>query len=119
MFDDGMSLGQIRREIRALQRRFSRELAVYHLRRITEEISQQWAIAVANKKPKPDPFACVRKIADSKVRVVSHMAFHKYIESCRQNDKQPQVRDMIVALLPWAYKSGLLNNLQWESAARA
>ena len=60
MFNDGPSLGQIRRQIKAVQRRFARELAVVRLRRVADQISEQWAIAAANKKPRPDPFACVR-----------------------------------------------------------
>ena len=60
MFNDGPSLGQIRRQIKALQRRFARKLAVVSVRRVADEISEQWAIVVANQKPRPDPFACVR-----------------------------------------------------------
>ena len=114
------TLGEIRREIKYLQRRFARELAVARVRRVAQQISEEWAIAVANKKPKPDPFACVRKVTDSRAGVANPMPFHKYIESCGQNDRQPKVRDMVIALLPWAYKSGLLySGLRWDPAAPA
>ena len=43
MLYSGASLGQVRREIKAPQRRFTRELSVVRLRRVADPIRQQWA----------------------------------------------------------------------------
>ena len=51
----GASLGQIRRQIKAVQRSFVRELAVVRVRRVADQISEERAIAVANNKPSPAP----------------------------------------------------------------
>ena len=50
-------------------------------------------IANANKQPWPDPFACVRKVADSEVRLKTHKAFHDlvYTVPCQRLRRGPNM----------------------------
>ena len=42
-----MTLPQIRNQIQALQRKYARELAIYRLRRLFQELSDEWAATIA------------------------------------------------------------------------
>ena len=114
-----MSLSHLWRRVEALKRKLAPELAIISLRPLAEEISILWAIAVARKQPPPDPIACVRKVADAGFRLKTYMAFYKYLERCRYDNRQPCVRKIIAALLPWAAGSRYLPLLQWDATAGA
>ena len=48
-----MTLSQLRNRVRALQRKYARELAIYHLRKLAREISDECAVAVADGEELP------------------------------------------------------------------
>ena len=47
------TLSQIRQRVDSLKRRYARELATYRLRRLAEEISTDWAVAIADRRELP------------------------------------------------------------------
>ena len=54
------TLSQIRSGINALRRKYAKELAIYRLRQLAEELCDQWAAAVARQEtgartPHPHP----------------------------------------------------------------
>ena len=57
---EAMSLSQIRNRINALRRKYALPLAVYRLRPLAEEFSQQWAVAEAGRKPTPESQPFIR-----------------------------------------------------------
>ena len=63
------TLSEIRREIRALQRKYHRELAIYRMRRVTEQVHHDYARAVADRQDPPKPLEIVRRIADQGFRL--------------------------------------------------
>ena len=98
-------------------RKYARELAIYRLKPVADQITELWAIAVSKKQPKPDPFACVRKVADAGFRLNTYMALHQYIRRCLDNNRHPEVRSIIITLLPWAAESSYLRSLKWDPPA--
>ena len=50
-----MTLSQIRNQVNSLERKFAKELAVYRLRRIAEEIATDWEISMSEKEQLPQP----------------------------------------------------------------
>ena len=54
-----MTLGQIRREIEALKRKYAKELTILRLRRQAEEVCDQWERAVNDQQEPPQPHAVV------------------------------------------------------------
>ncbi len=78
-----MSLSQIRNRINALRRKYARELAACRLRRLADEFSQQWAAAVAERRPAPESHPFIKRVADHGVRAPTYMQLHKYLEGCR------------------------------------
>ena len=58
-----MTLSQIRNQVHQWQRRFARELAVYRLRQLAEEIADDWVVASAEKEPLPNPLQVVQRVA--------------------------------------------------------
>ena len=115
-----MTLSQIRNRINALCRKYARQLAVYRLRPLAEEISGQWAVDVASRKPSPDPRTLVRRIANLGFRFSTFGRLHQYLELCRNRGKIPEPCQIVLALLPCAGTGAYLHNLfRWDLSARS
>ena len=65
------TLSEIRREIRALQRKYHRQLTIYRMRRVTEEVHNDYARAVADQQDPPKPLEVIRRIADKGFRLTT------------------------------------------------
>ncbi len=100
-----LTLSQIRSEIRALQRKYHRELSIYRMRRITEEVHHDYARAVADRQDPPSPQQIIRRIADRGFRLTTWMQLIKYLERVREAGDIPDPRNMVTNLLPWVWQS--------------
>ena len=99
------TLSEIRREIRALQRKYHREISLYRMRRVTEEVHHDYARAVADQEDPPKPLEVIRRIADKGFRLTTWMHLHNYLDKVREQGDIPEPRRMLLALLPWAWES--------------
>ncbi len=99
------TLSEIRREIRALQRKYHRQLTIYRMRRVTEEVHHDYARAVADQQDPPKPLEVIRKIADKGFHLTTWMHLHNYLDKVREQGDIPEPRRMLLALLPWAWES--------------
>ena len=99
------TLSEIRREIRALQRKYHRQLTIYRMRRVTEEVHHDYARAVADQQEPPKPLEVIRKIADQGFHLTTWMHLHNYLDKVREKGDIPEPRRMLLALLPWAWES--------------
>ena len=99
------TLSEIRREIRALQRKYHRQLTIYRMRRVTEQVHHDYARAVADQQDPPKPLEVIRKIADQGFRLTTWMHLHNYLDKIREKGDIPEPRRMLLALLPWAWES--------------
>lgn len=111
------SLSEIRRQVDALRRRLAPELAFLRLRKLAEEFCCQWDTAVTNHQPPPDPHPFILRVANAGFRLNTFMALHKYLDRCRDRNSNPQSRDIVSNLLPWATKGGYLAAFQWDTPA--
>ena len=109
MYNDGLSLGEIRRQIRALQRRFAVPLAALRTRRIAEQICDEWSVAASDSKPLPDTNSVIRRIVDHGLRFNTFGQLRRYIEKCRDAKERPKPRDIATVLLPNAVASGIIH----------
>ena len=96
------TLSALRARVRALQRKFARELAALRLRRLAEEHCRQSSAARADRQPPPGSHAFIRRVAAAGFRLPSFMAVHKYLERCRANYSLPDREDLLQALIPWS-----------------
>ena len=110
-----MTLSQLRNQINALQRKYARELAVYRLRPLGEDFSQQWAIALSNRQPAPQPQPFIRRIAQSGYGLNTFMALDNYLERCRSEGIIPHCQGMLHSLLPQLPYDRLRDMLQWDT----
>ena len=99
------TLSEIRREIRALQRKYHKELSIYRMRRVTEEVHHDYARAVADRQDPPKPLEVIRRIADKGFRLTTWMHLHNYLEKVREKNEIPEPRRMLLALFPWAWET--------------
>ncbi len=99
------TLSEIRKEIRALQRKYHRQLTIYRMRRVTEQVYNDYARAVGDQQEPPKPLEVIRKIADKGFRLSTWMHLHNYLDKVREKGDIPEPRRMLLALLPWAWES--------------
>ncbi len=99
------TLSEIRKEIRALQRKYHRQLTIYRMRRVTEQVHHDYARAVADQQDPPKPLEVIRKIADQGFRLTTWMHLHNYLDKVREKGDIPEPRRMLLALLPWAWET--------------
>ena len=99
------TLSEIRREIRALQRKYHKEISLYRMRRVTEEVHHDYARAVAEQQDPPKPLEVIRRIADKGFRLTTWLHLHNYLDKVREQGDIPEPRRMLLALLPWAWET--------------
>ena len=98
-----MTLAQIRNQLRQMQRKFARELAVFRLRQIAEKIAEDWTIATAEKEPLPQPHQVVLRVAREGHRLKTYMNLNRYVQQCIDEDSCLEAPQIVRALLPWAW----------------
>ena len=94
-------LSGLRRRVDALLRKYAREVAVVRLRRLAQEYSLQWTVAIAGRQPPPESHPFILRVADAGFRLTTFMSAHKYLETCRSQNTLPDSTKMVQALLPW------------------
>ena len=99
------TLSEIRREIRALQRKYHKEISLYRMRRVTEEVHHDYARAVADQQEPPKPLEVIRRVADKGFRLNTWLHLHNYLDKVREQGDIPEPRRMLLALLPWAWET--------------
>jgi len=95
-----ITLASLRRQVDALKRKLARILPTLRLRSAADQIVKLWNIAVAKKKPKPDPIDCVHVISGAGFRPESWNPLHGYIEQCHRYHATPDAREIINRLFP-------------------
>ena len=98
-----MTLSQIRNQVHSLQRKFAKELAVYRLRQLAEEIADDWAIATAEKEELPQPLQVVQRVAREGHFLGTYMNLNRYVQRCLDKGECLIPQQMVLALLPWAW----------------
>ena len=114
-----MTLSQIKNQVRALQRKYAKELAVYRLRRMAEEIFHDWNATVAEGKEAPESHTVIWRIAQRGFRLYTYMSLSHYLTLCREAGNIPEPRQIVSVLLPWADTGGYLEGFRWDMPARA
>ena len=84
-----MTLSQIRNQIDTLQRKYARELTICRLRRLAEQISDQWAVAVGGRQDPPQPHSIIRRVADAGFFLPIFMSLHQYLERNPAGEQGP------------------------------
>ena len=110
-----MTLSQIRSRIEALQRRFAVPLAALRLRRISEQICDEWSVAAAGNMPLPGTQSIIRRISGTGLRFNTFAQLHSYIERCRAANECPEPRSVATVLFPKAAANGIMHAIfQWD-----
>ena len=114
-----MTLSQIKNQVRALQRKYAKELAVHRLRRMAEEIFHDWNATVAEGNEAPESHTVIWRIAQRGFRLYTYTSLSQYLTLCREAGKIPEPRQIVSVLLPWADTSGYLEGFRWDMPAQA
>ena len=95
------TLSAVRRRVDAIRRKMAPYLAILRVRRLADEYSRQWTVAVADQQPPPDTHSFILRVAAAGFRLTTFMSVHKYLEECRNEHTVPEKDKMVQALLPW------------------
>ena len=98
-----MTLSQIKNQVRSLQRQLAKELAVYRLRQLAEEIADDWAEALDQKKELPEPHQIIRRVANAGHTLWTYGNLHHYVRERRDQGEPLSPPRLVLALLPWAW----------------
>ena len=88
------------RRVRALQRKFARELAEYRLGLISRDLCHRWFVARSNQKPLPKIQTFVKRVIDAGYRLVPLAAANNYLQDCRRKGADPDPGRLLNAILP-------------------
>ena len=93
-----MSFSQLRNRLDALMRKFHRELAILHARRVAEPISNDW-----NTQEPPDLFHVGQRFTDAGCRSFAFANLYDYLDQTIRKGEVPNPFTMVRKLLPWAW----------------
>ena len=88
------------RRVRALQRKFARELAEYRLSLISRDLCHRWFVARSNQKPLPKIQTFVKRVIDAGYRLLPLAAANNYLQDCRRKGVDPDPGKLLNAILP-------------------
>ena len=88
------------RRLRALQRKFARELAEYRLGLISRDLCHRWFVARSNQKPLPKIQTFIKRVIDAGYRLLPLAAANNYLQDCRRRGTDPDPGKLLNAILP-------------------
>ncbi len=97
-----MTLGQIKSEIRRLQRKLARPLAQVAIQRMSQELCDEWSSALHDKEPLPDAQPFIQRVVNAGFRVSTLTSAKRYLDECRNDGEVPLLKPLLRAFLPWA-----------------
>ena len=112
-----MTLSQIRKEVNAIKRKYAKEIAIFRLRRVAEDIYNDYARAVGDRQDPPKPLDIVSRISRKGFRLTTWIHLHNYLEKVREEGDIPEPRRIVLALFPWAWHSKYDHHLTRELPA--
>ena len=86
--------------VRALQRRFARELAAYRLELLSQDLCHRWFVAQCDHKPLPEIQPFIRRVIDAGYRLLRLAAANNYLLDCRRKGDAPDPQVLLNAILP-------------------
>ena len=86
--------------VRALQRKFARELAEYRLDRLSRDLCHRWFVAQSDHTPLPEIQAFIRRVMDAGYRLLPLGAANNYLHNCLRKDIAPEPEALLDAILP-------------------
>ena len=84
-----MTLSEIKREVRALKRKYASALAVVRLRRAAREFCDEWEATREEKKPTPNAVETDQWFYIRGFRLKGHHFFMDYINRCKEDQGRP------------------------------
>ena len=88
------------RRVRALQRKFARELAEYRLGLICDDLCERWFAAWSDHKPLPGIQPFIKRVTDSGYRLLPLGAANNYLERCLRKGDAPDPNVLLKTILP-------------------
>ena len=101
-------------EVRALQRRFARELAEYRLGPLCDDLCHRWFVAWSDHKPLPEIQPFIGKVREAGYGLLPLGAAGKYLHNCLREDDSPDPKVLLNAILPPLGKSSARGSIGWR-----
>ena len=95
-------INELKRRVRALQRKFARELAEYRLGLICDDLCERWFAAWSDRKPLPQIRPFIKRVMDAGYRLLPLGAANNYLLDCLHNGDAPSPNALLNTILPSA-----------------
>ena len=98
-------INAIRARVRALQRKLARELSVYRLDLLSQDLCHRWFVAQSDHKPLPGIQPFIGRVIDAGYRLLPLGAANNYLLNCQRKNTAPDPEALLNAILPspWKY----------------
>ena len=106
------SLGQMRRRVDVLLRRYADTLAIIDIRPRAQDYADRWTTAIDNEETPPDPTPLIDTVIADKVQG-DWKRLYDYLSKCRKGERFPESSDMLEALFPRA-KAAVYAVMRWD-----
>ena len=93
-------INELKRRVRALQRKLARELAELRLGRICDDLCERWFAAWSDHKPLPEIRPFIKRVMDAGYRLLPLGAANNYLERCLGKGDSPNPQVLLEAILP-------------------
>ena len=106
------SLGQMRRRVDVLLRKYADTLAIIDIRPRAQDYADRWTTAIDNEETPPDPMPLIDTVIADKV-AGDWKRLYDYLSKCRKGERFPEPSDMLEALFPRA-KAAVYAVMRWD-----
>ena len=93
-------INELKRRVRALQRKLARELAELRLGRICDDLCERWFAAWSDHQPLPGIRPFIKRVMDAGYRLLPLGAANNYLLDCLRKDDAPNPQVLLEAILP-------------------
>ena len=93
-------INELKRRVRALQRKFARELAEYRLGLLCDDLCERWFAAWSDRKPLPQIRPFIKRVMDAGYRLLPLGAANNYLERCLRKGDSPDPQVLLNSILP-------------------
>ena len=111
------SIGYLRRQVDALQKRFKPVLAILKLRNLARKFCDEFDEADSSEKPPSTEVVCMMfpyRVTQAGFRLGKGRELVNYFMDCHYNRTAPELREVVFTLIPWAKKGPRLRADLWD-----
>ena len=91
----------VRSKLRSLERKLVLERAEQRVGFHVDRLVQDWDLAAAQEKPRPDPLEFIKDLLNEGIYLPTYPRALNYLDECRREERLPEARRLMQILVAW------------------